>query len=126
MKRVLIVALALLGFSAASLAQTVPATKKNEPSKTQIVKKATRKKENSQAVASNKAAKTTTPAVAKTQVAKAKPVAEKTVAKTNAAGPLKKDGTPDMRFKSNHAIAAGPLKKEGTPDRHFKTNKKHT
>ena len=35
---------------------------------------------------------------------------------------LKKDGTPDKRYKS--APAAGPLKKDGTPDKRFKGNKK--
>jgi hypothetical protein len=33
--------------------------------------------------------------------------------------PLKKDGTPDKRFK-----ASQKLKKDGTPDRRFKSNKK--
>jgi uncharacterized protein YxeA len=32
---------------------------------------------------------------------------------------LKKDGTPDMRFKENKK----PLKKDGTPDMRFKANK---
>ena len=42
-----------------------------------------------------------------------------------AAGPLKKDGTPDMRYKENKEAAkpAGPLKKDGTPDKRFKANK---
>lgn len=41
--------------------------------------------------------------------------------------PLKKDGTPDKRFKVNKAGAAAPvkpLKKDGTPDKRFKANKK--
>ncbi|CAH1272167.1 Hypp4781 [Branchiostoma lanceolatum] len=43
---------------------------------------------------------------------------------TYAAGPLKKDGTPDMRYKANK-IAAGlyGLKMDGTPDMRFKENK---
>lgn len=41
------------------------------------------------------------------------------------AAPIKKDGTPDMRFKVNKEAAkpAGPLKKDGTPDMRFKANK---
>jgi len=42
---------------------------------------------------------------------------------------LKKDGTPDMRYKANKDAAktattpAGPLKKDGTPDMRHKANK---
>jgi hypothetical protein len=38
---------------------------------------------------------------------------------------LKKDGTPDKRFKENKESkpAAGPLKKDGTPDMRYKSNK---
>lgn len=34
---------------------------------------------------------------------------------------LKKDGTPDKRYKQT--TPAGPLKKDGTPDRRYKGNK---
>lgn len=34
---------------------------------------------------------------------------------------LKKDGTPDKRYKQHQA--AGPLKKDGTPDKRYKANK---
>ncbi len=39
---------------------------------------------------------------------------------------LKKDGTPDMRYKENKEAAkpAGPTKKDGTPDKRYKENKK--
>ena len=42
--------------------------------------------------------------------------------------PLKKDGTPDKRFKENKEVKteakpAGPLKKDGTPDMRNKANK---
>ena len=37
---------------------------------------------------------------------------------------LKKDGTPDKRFKENKAPVH--LKKDGTPDKRFKENKKKT
>lgn len=41
---------------------------------------------------------------------------------------LKKDGTPDMRYKENKeskeaAKPSGPLKKDGTPDKRYKENK---
>ncbi len=36
---------------------------------------------------------------------------------------LKKDGTPDKRFKENKK-PAGPLKKDGTPDMRHNANKK--
>jgi hypothetical protein len=38
---------------------------------------------------------------------------------------LKKDGTPDKRFKDNKTTAktTGPLKKDGTPDMRYKENK---
>jgi len=49
---------------------------------------------------------------------------------TPAAGPTKKDGSADMRFKANKEAAkaapAGPAKKDGTPDMRFKANKKDT
>jgi hypothetical protein len=44
------------------------------------------------------------------------------------AAPMKKDGTPDMRYKANKEAKSetpkGPLKKDGTPDKRFKENKK--
>lgn len=38
---------------------------------------------------------------------------------------MKKDGTPDMRYKGNKEAAKpqGPLKKDGTPDKRYKENK---
>ena len=119
MKKVLIAVLALAGFSAASFAQTVPAAKKNDPAKLQVVKKTTDKKPDAKVVALNKPAKPVTPVVAKA------PETAKTVAKVNTAAALKKDGTPDKRFKTNQGVAAGPLKKDGTPDKRYKVNKKH-
>ena len=57
---------------------------------------------------------------------KTKTTATATTAKP-AAGPLKKDGTADMRYKSNKDAAkakpAGPLKKDGTADMRYKANK---
>jgi hypothetical protein len=43
-----------------------------------------------------------------------------------AAGPTKKDGTADMRYKANkdaRTAPAGPTKKDGTPDMRYKANK---
>lgn len=41
---------------------------------------------------------------------------------------VKKDGTPDKRFKENKTTAktTGPLKKDGTPDMRYKDNKTTT
>lgn len=67
------------------------------------------------------AATTAKPAAAATT---AKPAATSTAAKTTANGVvLKKDGTPDKRYK-NAPAASGPLKKDGTPDMRYKKNKK--
>jgi hypothetical protein len=74
----------------------------------------------------------TPPATTKktTTASTAKPA--KTTAKTPTtatAGPTKKDGTADMRYKSNkEAAKAAPAtthtKKDGTPDKRYKENKK--
>ncbi len=70
----------------------------------------------------------TTPAKT-TKDTKVKPAATATTNKpaaTTAPGPLKKDGTPDMRYKANKDAAAkpaGPLKKDGTADMRYKANK---
>ena len=142
MKKVIIAALALIGFGAASFAQTKPLVKKNEPSKMQVVKKTTGVKTDAKVVAMNKVTKPVTPAVTKAVVKPAliktvpvvtKPGITKTatitntaaIAKTNAPL-LKKDGTPDKRFKTNQTVAASPLKKDGTADMRYKANKKHT
>jgi hypothetical protein len=66
------------------------------------------------------------------QTTPAKTGDKKTGAKTTApktgttAGPTKKDGTPDMRYKANKDAAKTPpqhLKKDGTPDKRYKENK---
>ncbi|MCF6133131.1 hypothetical protein [Flavobacterium wongokense] len=51
---------------------------------------------------------------------KSKKAAAKPATETKA--PLKKDGTPDKRYKENQAPKA-PLKKDGTPDKRYKENK---
>lgn len=54
--------------------------------------------------------------------------AKKTEATAKDAPKMKKDGTPDMRYKENKAkkeepAPAGPMKKDGTPDKRYKANK---
>jgi len=53
--------------------------------------------------------------------------AAKVVPMTKSAGPTKKDGTADMRYKANKEAAkpapAGPTKKDGTADMRYKANK---
>jgi hypothetical protein len=47
---------------------------------------------------------------------------------TTTTGPKKKDGTADMRYKSNKNAPKPPVhaKKDGTPDKRFKENKDAT
>jgi hypothetical protein len=59
----------------------------------------------------------------------AKPATTTTAKPATTAGPTKKDGTADMRYKSNKdAAKAAPAtthtKKDGTPDKRYKENKK--
>jgi hypothetical protein len=99
MKRLFILALALIGFGTAGFAQTAEKVKTNGTAKVHAAKKQAD--------------------------AKAEPAAAAASATTqNAATKLKKDGTPDKRYKANAAVAAGPVKKDGTPDKRFKANKK--
>lgn len=65
------------------------------------------------------AAKSTKPAATKS--ATAKPAAKPAATASNGVV-LKKDGTPDKRYKN---APAGPLKKDGTPDKRYKANKKN-
>lgn len=59
--------------------------------------------------------------VSMAQTPAAKPAKKEKAATT---APVKKDGTPDKRFKANKAAAAeGPKKKDGTPDKRYKANK---
>lgn len=65
------------------------------------------------------AAKKQKPAAKKTEAA---PAADKSADK---GAKMKKDGTPDKRYKENKEAkpAAGPMKKDGTPDLRYKANK---
>jgi hypothetical protein len=62
---------------------------------------------------------------AQTRTKSAKPVV---VNQQKSSAKVKKDGTPDMRYKQNKDAAKpapkGPTKKDGTPDMRFKENKK--
>jgi hypothetical protein len=117
MKKIVIIASMLFAFAGISFAQTTPAAPPARKAKTV------------------KATKTTGPATATAPAATAKPAATPAAkpaatpaAKpaTAAAGPTKKDGTPDMRYKANKDAAKTPpahLKADGTPDKRFKENK---
>lgn len=103
MKKLLMAFLAIAVFSTASFAQTTP--KKNDKAatvaKTPVVKKETKE-------------------TAK-ETAKATPA-------TSTASHLKKDGSPDKRYKENKGLAnstAKHVKKDGTPDKRYKENKKN-
>lgn len=136
MKKLLIAAIALMGFSAASYAQSMPV--KKQESKTQVTqKKQPGKHATTKMVAIHKtkrpAGKTVTKTVAKSttqQKAPGNASSTTTVTKTESAHkPMKKNGTPDMRYKENKNVATASsahLKKNGTPDKRFKENKKHS
>ena len=115
MKKLLIAALAFTFFSTGLFAQAVPAQKASV-AKMQVVKKTTEKQPQTKVVAINKGNKPVLHATMTKTVA---------VSPTNTA-PVKKDGTPDKRFKTNQSlVASGPVKKNGTPDMRYKTNQ-HT
>ncbi|MEO5684404.1 MAG: hypothetical protein ABIQ88_17315 [Chitinophagaceae bacterium] len=63
----------------------------------------------------------------KKEPAKVVPIAKPAPATATTAGPIKKDGTADMRYKTNKETAkpvpAGPTKKDGTADMRYKANK---
>lgn len=110
MKKILIACSMLLGISLAASAQTqTPAA---TPAKKQVATK--------HAVAVTDAAKQKTQHTAAT----AKQTEKKTetaATQVKATGPLKKDGTPDKRYKENKQLVH--VKKDGTADKRFKENK---
>ena len=122
MKKLILAVIAFASFSGVSLAQAVSA-KKVDTHKMQVVKNSSSKKTDAKIVAIPKASTVAVkvPPAAARPVIVSKPAV---VVKTNSAVPLKKDGTPDKRFKATPGRAAGPLKKDGTPDMRYKTNKK--
>ncbi len=105
-----------IGFTVSGMAQTVTKPTKKVDSKTSVAPAA--KKASSEKVAKVPASATKTPAPAA-----AKPAVEKQKSATKSDVVLKKDGTPDKRYK-NSTPTAGPLKKDGTPDMRYKENKK--
>lgn len=117
MKKVILAVIALMGLSAAGFAQTNAPAKKAQPAKMQVTTKAT----------STRAPQAKTPVVNKTVTAStsapAMQAASKAIVK-NTAKPLKKDGTPDRRYKANKRMAkVHHMKKNGSPDKRFKENK---
>lgn len=118
MKKLLMALVAVVGLSVCSFAQ-VAAPAKEKP-KTAVTTKHTQKHpakaevKQSTATTSTTTTTTTTPAPAP------------------AKGMVKKNGTPDMRYKANKEAAKTQttttttvhLKKNGTPDRRYKENKK--
>ena len=112
MKKLLIASALMIGLISFSNAQQVAAP---QPTKKAVT---------------TKPAVAAAPTPAEKKVIVAKPIAAKPAVKATPASPatpaqgvvLKKDGTPDKRYKA--AEAKGPLKKDGTPDLRYKTNKK--
>lgn len=132
MKKLIFAIVAFAGVNMTATAQAIPAKKTTAP-KMEVVKTTKVKKTDAKVVAISKPAPavvTKTPAVKTKEktvvVTKTAPAATKTVtvAKTSTGVILKKDGTPDKRYKTNSGNGAGPLKKDGTPDMRYKANKK--
>ena len=112
MKKLILGAAMLIGFSQFSNAQQVTPAK--PVVKAKIAKEVSATPQPKQPA--------TVAVVAKAPV-KAKEVL--TTKPTNAQGVvLKKDGTPDNRYKNAAPITKGPVKKDGTADLRFKANKK--
>lgn len=110
MKKLIFALFAIAGINSMVIAQAVPA-KKVVATKMEVVKTPAAKKADGKVVAISRPA---------TAVVKAPAVTQKSTT-----APLKKDGTPDKRFKANTIDANGPLKKDGKPDMRYKVNKKH-
>ena len=123
MKKVILAVVALLSIQMATYAQAVPA-KKAEPIKKEakVVKHDAKASTAKVATSATKPAAKTATVVTHTNTPSAKSAASSKPAivksTSNATTHLKKDGTPDKRFKeSKH------LKKDGTPDKRYKENK---
>jgi len=115
MKKLLIVSILFIGFILSGMAQTVTTPEKKLQSKNKVAP-ATKKPIPDKTA---KVSKTTTKAPAPSAT---KPAQDQTKSATKSTVVLKKDGTPDKRYKNS--TAAGPLKKDGTPDMRYKENKK--
>jgi len=107
----------LVIFAAFCFGQTAPAKTDNPP------KKATTTASTKTAPGTGKSA-----TASKTASTKAASVSSVKPTTATAAGPTKKDGTADMRYKANKGVAKTPptthVKKDGTPDKRYKENKK--
>lgn len=103
MKKIMLALALLFSLSAVSFAQTKPEKKKAEKQTT---------------------ARKVAPAAVKAEsTAPAAP--EATAPSKKVAGPVKKDGTPDKRYKANKdTTTVVHRKKDGTPDKRYKENKK--
>lgn len=108
MKKILMSAMMMMGLVSFTFAQTAPAKE---------AKKAAVKT----TVASKKSVKETTEATPAVKVStkKTTDVKEAAAQVSTSASKMKKDGTPDKRFKSN-----AKMKKDGTIDKRYKENKK--
>lgn len=106
MKKLMLAFAMLLTMSTVSFAQTRQSGKKKDNTAAAPVAKSSRQ-------AKQESTGTTAPEVAKP-------------APSQKAGPAKKDGTPDKRYKANKVAADTTVhkKKDGTPDKRFKENKK--
>ncbi|MFT3676413.1 MAG: hypothetical protein QM781_10980 [Chitinophagaceae bacterium] len=110
MKKILIACSMLLGISLAASAQTqTPAA---APAKKQVTAK--------HAVAATESAKQKTQHTT-AAVKQAEKKTETAAVQAKTTGPLKKDGTPDKRYKENKQMVH--VKKDGTADKRFKENK---
>lgn len=98
MKKILTAISILLGLGIANAQQVAPATQKSQHVSSKMLKKTPPQKIK------------TSPTVSKN----AKPI----TSTSNKAVKLKKDGTPDKRYKESQT-----LKKDGTPDKRYKANK---
>ncbi len=123
MKKLILGVAMMIGFISFTTAQKVvaPATTKK------VEKKVT------QAKPVTPVATTVQPVVKKPVVTTVKPVTKPAVKTTTVVNTkttttqgvvLKKDGTPDKRFKTTVTKEKGPVKKDGTADMRYKANKK--
>jgi hypothetical protein len=109
-KLLMFVAIAALGLSTTFAQTTTPKKSSTKTKKTEMAAPVAKKE-------TAKSMNATAPAAKKEE-------AKKPMVATSTSVPLKKDGTPDKRYKTTEK-AAGPMKKDGTPDKRFKANKKN-
>jgi hypothetical protein len=115
MKKLLMVLILFIGFNLSGMAQTVTTPEKKLQSKNKVAPTAMKSIPDKTAKVSKATTKAPAPAATK-------PAMDQKKSATKSAVVLKKDGTPDKRYKNS--TATGPLKKDGTPDMRYKENKK--